>query len=211
MHNHPPTGLLNSRSIPRGFPRVSLFLEKNSLAQPNYAPFTSSAFILQAKGKSVLLILTLCRWPDRWPPLPRSHWPSWCPPWIKRSSKQSEKLPTLRSMIIQSHIALHFRCSLRAVMVQEQPCHSTPFFQRWGQWKHPPQQATLLNDCHYSLSQLTLRSSSSDNGDSSEESPQSHKSSESVSQDVILAVFSCVPLQSSVYEQVCCLGQRRTM
>lgn len=69
-----------------------------------------------------------------------------------------------------------------------------PCFQRRGQRKHAPQQATLLSHCHYSLSQLTVRSSSSDSDDSSEESPQSHDSSESASQDVILAASSWVPL-----------------
>lgn len=69
-----------------------------------------------------------------------------------------------------------------------------PCFQRRGQRKHAPQQATLLSHCHYSVSQLTVRSSSSDSDDSSEESPQPHDSSESVSQEVILAASSWVPL-----------------
>lgn len=88
--------------------------------------------------------------------------------------------------------------------------HSTPCFQRRGQRKHAPQQATLLSDCHYSLSQLTVNSSSSDSDDSSEESPQSHDSSESASQEVILRRVLLSSLTTvGVYGPARCPGRRK--
>lgn len=129
MHNHPPTALLNSRSIEENFQKEPLLFldEKKKQFSP---PKLCTIHILKqmlAKQKdnkfSWYLLSVDDQAGDR---LCRDHVgrPDVLPG-IKRSRKQSEKWPPLRSMIIQSRIALHFRCSLRAVTAQQHPAHLT--------------------------------------------------------------------------------------
>lgn len=131
--------------------------------------------------ESSALILTLCQWPGRWLPLLKWHWPSWCPPWRKRSKdmisykgKMYKFNPLITNCAARSNQFFIFNSASEAWW--------------WKQMKLAHlalnRQHTPLNDWHYSLLYLTSSSSPS----SSEESPQSHESSESVSQE---SIFHC--------------------
>lgn len=95
---------------------------------------------LPKKKKTLSLkILTLDLWLDRWLPLLRWRWLSWCPPWRKRTQyskiswlHQVSKWHTAARLLI-IHIS-NFKCFIKAVMMDTVTAflsNSTPVTLSW--------------------------------------------------------------------------------